>query len=89
MILYDRAKTEAKVNSELSEKLESKVEMHHGSMLSHFFHAVVVDVVNEITREGVLSEFLYADDLVQMSETIEGLKNKPLKWNKTFESKGM
>ena len=34
--------------------------------------AVVVDVVTEFAREGVLSELLYADDLVLMSETIEG-----------------
>ena len=27
-------------------------------------------------REGALCELLYADDLVLMSETIEGVKNK-------------
>ena len=32
---------------------------------------------------------LYADDLVVMRETIEGLMNKILKWKETFESKGM
>ena len=31
-------------------------------MLSPFFFAVMVDVVTEITREGALSELLYADD---------------------------
>ena len=39
--------------------------------------------------EGVLSELLYADDLVLMSETIEGLRNKFLKWKDAFESKGL
>ena len=34
----------------------------------------------------MLSELLYADDLVQMSETIEGLGNKFLKWKESFES---
>ena len=37
--------------------------------------------------EGVLSVLLYADDLVLMSETIEGLRNKFLKWKEAFESK--
>ena len=32
---------------------------------------------------------LYADDLVLMSETIEGLRNKFLKWKEAFESKGL
>ena len=36
----------------------------------HLFLAVVVDVVTELTSEGVLSELLYADDLVLMSEII-------------------
>ena len=37
--------------------------------------AVVVDVVTDLAREGVLSELLYANDLVLMSDTIEGLRN--------------
>ena len=48
---------------------------------------MVVDVVTEFAREGELSELLYADDLVLMSETIEGLRNKFLKWNDALESK--
>ena len=36
--------------------------------------------------EGVLSELLYADDLVLMSETIEGLKNRFIKWKEAFDS---
>ena len=56
----------------------------------HFlFFAVVVDVITEFAREGVLSEFLYADDLVLMSETFVGLRNKFLKWQEAFESKGL
>ena len=38
--------------------------------------------------EDPLSELLYANDFVMMSETIEGLSNKFLKW-KVFESKGL
>ena len=62
--------------------------MHQGSLLSPFLLALVVDVVTEFAREGVLSKLLYADDLVLMSETIERLRNKLLKWKEAFESKG-
>ena len=34
------------------------------------FFTGVVDVVTEFDTEGVLSELLYADDIVLMSETI-------------------
>ena len=57
-------------------------------MLSPFLFALVVDVVNEFAREGVLSELLYADFLVLMSETIQGLRNKLLRWKEAIESKG-
>ena len=70
MSLYVGARMRVRVNSELSEEFEVKVVMHQGSVLSHFLLAVVVDVVTEYTREGALSELLYADDLVLMSETI-------------------
>ena len=51
------------------------MEMHHGSVLSPFLFAVVVDVVTEFAREGAQSEWLYVDDLFLMSETIMGLRN--------------
>ena len=60
--------------------------MLQGSVLSPFLFEVMVDVVTEFAREDALSE-LYADDLVLMSETIEGLRNKFLKWKEAFESK--
>ena len=39
--------------------------------------------------EGALSEWLYADDLVLMSETIGGIRKKFLKQKEAFESNGM
>ena len=71
MSLYDGAKTMVRVDSESSEEMVVKEGMHQGSVLSPFLPAVVVDVVNELAREDALSELLYADDLVLMSETIE------------------
>ena len=35
----------------------------------------------------MLSELLYADDIVQVSETFEGYRDKFLKWKEAFESK--
>ena len=60
--------------------------MHQGSVLSPFLFAVVVDVVTKFHIEGALSELLYGDDLVLMSETIKRLRNKFLRWKETFES---
>ena len=46
------------------------------SVVLTLLFAVVMDVVTEIGREGQLSELLYAEDLVLMSETTEGIRNK-------------
>ena len=45
--------------------------MHHISVLLPFLLAFVVDVIIELTREGVLSEMLNLDDLIMMSEIIK------------------
>ena len=89
MSLYEGAKTRVRVGSELSEEFEVKEGMHQRSVLLYFLSAVVVDEVNEFARERALSELLYAGDLVLMSETIEGLRDKFLKWKEAFESKGL
>ena len=83
MSLYEEAKTRIRLDSCLSEEFDVKVEVHQGSVLSPFLFAVVV----EFAREGVLSEFLYDNDLVLMSETIKILRNKFLEWKEAFETK--
>ena len=50
---------------------------------------MVVGVVTEVARESALNELLYADDLVLMSETIQGLRDKFLKYKEAYESKGL
>ena len=55
-------------------------------MLSPLVFAIVVDVV---TQSGSMSEMLYADDLVLMSEMMEELREMFWKWKEAFESKGL
>ena len=55
MSLYDETNTRVRLDSELLEEFEVKVEMHQGSVLLSFFFAVVVDVVTDLANNGVLS----------------------------------
>ena len=41
-------------------------------------------MLSQNLQEGALSQLLHVDDFVLMSESIEGLKNKFLKWMEVF-----
>ena len=50
---------------------------------------MVVDVDTEIAIDGAQNELLYVDDLVQMSDIIEGHRDRFIKWNEAFERKDL
>ena len=50
---------------------------------------MVLDVVPELAREGLLSDLLYIDGLALLSETMVGLRNRLMKWKEGFGSKGL
>ena len=83
------AKTRVRVDFEKPEEFEVNVGMQQGSVLTPFLFSVVADVVSEFAIDDALSESLHADDVLQMSETIVGLRNKISEWMESFESKGL
>ena len=58
-------------------------------MLSPLLFAIVVNVITENARRGLVDELLYADDLVIMSEDMEDLKKRFWNWKDALESKGL
>ena len=89
MSLYEGAKTRVRVGLELFEEFKVKVGVHQESALSALLFAIMVDMITESVRNGLMSEMLYADDLVLTSETMEGLRETFWKWKEAFESKGL
>ena len=89
MSLYEGSKRKVKVGSEFSEEFSVAVGVYQGSVLSPLLFAIVLDVVTENAREGLMKEVFYKDDLVLMSETMKGLKERFLKWRSALESKGL
>ena len=87
--LYEGAKTRVSVDSELSEEFEANMGMHQVSVLSPFLSEVVVDVVTELPRKSASSKSSYVDEIVLMSETIKGLRNKSTRRKEVFESKSL
>ena len=84
---YHWVETKVRVGSELSQKFLVQVGVHQRSVLLPLLFAIAVDAISENAREGLMNEILYADDLVLMSESMQNLKEKFLKWNEAFEIK--
>ena len=76
MSLYDGAKTKVRVGSTYLEKFKVKVGVHQGSVLSPLLFAIVVDVITEKARRGVVTGLLYAEDLALMSKIMGVLKDR-------------
>ena len=89
MSLYEGSRKKVRVGSKTSEEVEVRVGVHQGFVLSPLIFAVVVDVVIEHAREGLLNEILYADDLVLMSESMDDLRERFQKWRSALEGKGL
>ena len=89
MSLYEGEKTRVRVGLELFEEFKVKVGVHQESAPSALLFAIMVDLITESVRNGLMSEMLYADDLVLTSETMEGLRETFWKWEEAFESKGL
>ena len=87
MSLYDGSKTKGKVVCEFSEEFSLVVGVHQGSVLSPLLFGIIVDVVTKNAREDLMKKVLYEDDLVLMTETMEGLKERFLKCRSALESK--
>lgn len=89
MDLYKGAKTKVKVGTRFSDEFPVKVGVHQGSVLSPLLFAIVMDEVTKSAKDGLPHEILYADDLVLMSDSMEGLREKFVKWRDSLEKKGM
>ena len=63
--------------------------MHQESTFSPLLFTIMVDVITESVRNGLMSKMLYVNDLVLTSELVEGLREKFWKWEEAFESKGL
>ena len=89
MSLYEGSRTKVRVGSGTSDEFGVRVGVHQGCVLSPLIFAIVVDVVTEHAREGLLNEILYANDLVLMSESLEDLRERFQRWRRALEGKGL
>ena len=78
-----------KVGTHLSEEFEVYVGVHQGSVLSPLLSAIVVDVVANRIKEGILQEILYTGNIVLIAESMAELQEQFYGWKGALESKGL
>jgi len=78
MAMYEGAQTVVKTTGD-SKAFNVKVALHQGSVLSSLLFVIVMEMISRELRAGLPMELLYADDLILMAESGEGLRDKTLK----------
>jgi hypothetical protein len=87
--MYEDATTSVRVNGRESKGFRVKVGVHQGSVLSPLLFIIVLEALSREFRAGLPMELLYADDLVVMADTMEGLKERIETWKGGMECKGL
>ena len=87
--LYAGARTVVRTKYGKTDSFEVKIGLHQGSALSPFLFAVVMDVLSEDVREGMLWDILFADDLVITAKTLEELQERYEAWQECLERGGL
>ena len=88
MSLFEGLGTKVRDGSGLLEEFAVRVGVHQESVLSQLIIAIVVDATKD-AREGSLNKILYTDDLKLMSENLEELWERFLRWKSALEGKGL
>ena len=89
MTMYERTRTVVRTKQGYSTEFEVKVGVHQGSALSPLLFVAVMEVVTRGVKEGLPWELLYADDLVQVAQSKEKLRERVLRWKECMELKGL
>ena len=86
--MYTRAITCVQTQGGLTKYFPISVGLHQGSTLSPYLFALVMDVLTRHLQEDVPWCMLFADDILLVDKTKEGVQEKLELWRSTLESKG-
>ena len=85
--MYDRVVTSIKTTGGETNEFPITIGLHQGSALSPYLFALVMDEITRHIQDEVPWCTLFADDIVLVDETREGVNAKLELWRKTLETK--
>ena len=86
--MYNRTVTSIRTISGEIKEFPITIGLHQGSALSPYLFALVIDEITRHIQHEVPWCMLFADDIVLVDETREGVNAKLELWRKTLETKG-
>ena len=86
--MYEGAVTNVRTISGDTNTFPVKIGLHQGSALSPYLFTLVIDKITRHLQEEVPWCMLFADDIVLIDETKEGLNLKLNRWVDALESNG-
>ncbi|KAL6495708.1 hypothetical protein OROGR_030271 [Orobanche gracilis] len=86
--MYEGASTSVRTNVGRTEEFPITIGVHQGSALSPFLFAIVMDELTRGIQNDVPWCMMFADDIVLIDETKDGVQQKLELWRDTLEARG-
>ncbi|KAK9157750.1 hypothetical protein Scep_004324 [Stephania cephalantha] len=86
--MYDGVITSIKTFGGATKEFPITIGLHQGSALSPYLFTLVIDELTRHIQEDIPWCMLFADDIVLVDETKDGVNKKLELWRNTLESKG-
>ena len=86
--IYEDVTTRVKTSGGVTEAFPIKIGLHQGSALSPYLFTLIMDELTAHIQDTVPWCMLFADDIILVDETREGVNAKLESWRETLEGKG-
>jgi len=86
--MYDGVRTRVRTIVGDTDDFPIHIGLHQGSALSPFLFTIVMDELTRGIQDEVPYNMLFANDIVLINETREGVITKLERWRNTLEAKG-
>ncbi|GKF47330.1 retrovirus-related pol polyprotein LINE-1 [Tanacetum coccineum] len=87
--MYEGVKTRVRTTIGNTEFFPVEVGLHQGSAISPYLFTLILDELSRGIQESIPWCMIFADDIVLIAESTEGLNNIIEKWRKALEDNGL
>nr|GEY15234.1 retrovirus-related Pol polyprotein LINE-1 [Tanacetum cinerariifolium] len=87
--MYEGAKTRVRTTVGNTEFFSMEVSLHQGSAISPYLFTLILDELSRGIQENIPWCMIFADDIVLIIESTEGLNNRLESWRNALEDNGL